>query len=78
MAKCEYFTTYRVDVAEKAEFTADESSFVSLLVLEGEPVIKADSEVSAKKGDSIFISAGTGRFTVEGKCRFVLTRIDEV
>ena len=78
MAKCEYFTTYRVDVAEKAGFTADESSFVSLLVLEGEPVIKADGEVSAKKGDSIFISAGTGRFTVEGKCRFVLTRIDEV
>ena len=51
---------------------------MSLLVLEGEPVIKADGEVSAKKGDSIFISAGTGRFTVEGKCRFVLTRIDEV
>lgn len=77
MAKCEYFTTYRVDVAEKAEFTADDSSFVSLLVLEGEPVISGGDSVSAKKGDSVFVSAGTGRFTVEGRCSFVLTRIDE-
>lgn len=78
LAKCEYFTAYRVDVTEKAEFTADDSSFVSLLLLEGEAVISAEESVAAKKGDSVFISAGTGRFTAEGKCEFILTRIDEV
>ncbi len=78
LSKCEYFTTYKVDIEEKAEFDADDSSFVSLLILEGSPVVtdgKSDP-VSAKKGDSLFISAGTGRFTVEGSCSLILTRID--
>lgn len=77
LASCEYFTSYRVDVAERAELTADESSFVSLLLLEGEAAISAEEKVAAKKGDSVFISAGTGRYTVEGRCSFILTRIDE-
>ncbi len=79
LSKCEYFTTYKVDIEEKAEFDADDSSFVSLLILEGSPVVtdgKSD-HVSAKKGDSLFISAGTGRFTVEGSCSLILTRIDD-
>lgn len=73
LSKCEYFTTYRVDVDSKAELEADESSFVSILVLEGEPTVGG---VKAKKGDSIFVTAGEGKFTVEGKCQFILTRID--
>ena len=79
LSKCEYFTTYKVDIEEKAEFDADDSSFVSLLILEGSPVVtdgKSDP-VSAKKGDSLFISAGTGRFTVDGSCSLILTRIDD-
>ena len=85
MAKCEYFTTYKVDIDEKAEFEADDSSFVSLLILEGEPFVTdgepepaAEKAYNTKKGDSIFVTAGTGRFTVEGKCSLILTRIDEV
>ena len=69
---------------DKAEFEADESSFVSLLVLEGEPLVTdgepeptADEAVKAKKGDSLFIPAGSGKFYVEGKCSLILTRIDD-
>ena len=69
-------TTYRVNVETKAELDADENSFNSILVLEGEPVISGGETVSAKKGESVFISAGTGKYTVEGKCTFVLTKID--
>lgn len=83
LSKCEYFTTYKVDIEERAEFCADDSSFVSLLVLEGEPFVTdgepeptADEAVAAKKGDSLFISAGTGKFYVEGRCSLILTRID--
>lgn len=75
LSSCEYFTVYRVDVESKAVLEADEKSFNSILVLEGEPEIIADDIVKAKKGDSIFISAGTGKYTVEGKCRFVLTKV---
>ncbi|MDO4943742.1 MAG: class I mannose-6-phosphate isomerase [Ruminococcus sp.] len=73
LSKCEYFTTYRVDVDTKAELEADGKSFISILVLEGEPTVGG---VKAKKGDSVFVSAGTGKFAVEGKCQFVLTKID--
>ena len=76
LSKCEYFTTYRVNVETKAELDADENSFNSILVLEGEPVISGGETVSAKKGESVFISAGTGKYTVEGKCTFVLTKMD--
>ena len=76
LSKCEYFTTYRVNVETKAELEADENSFNSILVLEGEPVISGGETVCAKKGESVFISAGTGKYTVEGKCTFVLTKID--
>ena len=83
MAKCEYFTTYKVDIEDAAEFEADGSSFVSLLILEGTPFVTdgepeetAEQACSAKKGDSIFITAGTGRFRVEGRCSLILTRID--
>lgn len=83
LSKCEYFTAYKADIEEKAEFCADDSSFVSLLILEGEPFVTdgepeptADEAVAAKKGDSLFISAGTGKFWIEGKCSLILTRID--
>ena len=83
LSKCEYFTTYKVDIEDKAEFNADDSSFVSLLILEGTPFVTdgepeetADEACNTKKGDSLFISAGTGKFRVEGKCSLILTRID--
>ncbi len=75
LSSCEYFTTYRVDVETKADLEADEKSFNSVLLLDGEAVITADDAVKAKKGDSIFIPAGTGKYTVEGKCTFVLTKV---
>ncbi|MGN1416235.1 MAG: type I phosphomannose isomerase catalytic subunit [Oscillospiraceae bacterium] len=75
LSSCEYFTTYRVNVDSKAEFEADEKSFNSILVLEGSPVITGNGTVNAKKGDSIFIGAGSGKYTVEGKCTVILTKV---
>ncbi|MBQ9375033.1 MAG: class I mannose-6-phosphate isomerase [Ruminococcus sp.] len=75
LSSCDYFTTYAVDVNTKAEFDADEKSFLSLLILEGECTISADDSVSAKMGDSIFIPAGTGKVTVDGKCKAILTKV---
>ena len=75
LSSCEYFTTYAVDVEEKATLTADEKSFNSILVLEGEGKVIGDDEVSFKKGDSIFVTADSGDYVVSGKCRFVLTKI---
>jgi len=73
LAKCEYFTTYALDIETSAELTADETSFNSLLFLEGEGTV---GDVAFRKGDSIFITAGTGDYTVKGKCKAVLTKIE--
>lgn len=75
LSSCEYFTTYALDIDGKAELDADEKSFNSLLILEGEGQIVGDDTVSFKKGDSVFITAGTGKYTVDGKCRAVLTKV---
>lgn len=75
LSSCDYFTTYAVDVDSKAVLEADEKSFLSLLILDGECEITADDTVKAKKGDSIFVPAGTGRVIVDGKCKAILTRV---
>ena len=75
LSKCEYFTAYALDIDSKAALEADEKSFVNILVLEGEGNIIADKTMGFKKGDSFFITAGTGKFAVEGKCRAILTKV---
>lgn len=75
LSSCDYFTTYAVDVNSKAVLEADEKSFLSLLILDGECEITADDTVKAKKGDSIFVPAGTGKVIVDGKCKAILTRV---
>jgi mannose-6-phosphate isomerase len=75
LASCDYFTTEALDIDGSAELTADEKSFNSLLILEGDVKISADETVTAGKGDSVFITAGTGKYTVSGKCKAVLTKV---
>ena len=75
MAECEYFSAYILDISTGAELEADSSSFNSLLFLEGEGTVTGDDIVRFRKGDSIFITAGTGKYTVNGKCKAVLTKI---
>lgn len=74
LASCEYFTTYVLDITGEAQLEADGASFNSLLILEGEGTA---GEVEFKKGDSIFVTAGTGKYTVKGNCRAILTKIDK-
>ena len=72
---CEYFTMTRVCLDGTYTDTADEKSFVSLLVLEGEGrLTSADGEIALKKGASIFIPASKGEFTVSGKLEILETR----
>ena len=74
LAKCDYFT---VDVVAGGHTgTADESSFVSLLITEGEGRLTCGGEtVQAKKGDSFFITAGSGAYALTGSCKALLTTV---
>ncbi len=77
LSSCDYFTTYLVDVSgDNAAFEADEKSFNSILVLEGElEILGGEEAITANKGDSIFVTAGNGQYAVNGKGRFILTRV---
>ncbi|MBQ4110778.1 MAG: ROK family protein [Clostridia bacterium] len=73
---CEYFTVYRYESEKEVAITANEESFVSVLFLSGEGYIECNGEkTDFQKGDSFFIPAGTGKFTVNGCCSFVESRI---
>ena len=74
LAQCEYFT---VD-ARKGAFAdaVDEKSFVSLLITEGEGTLTCGGKmVSVKKGNSYFLPANSGSYTVQGNCQTLVTRV---
>ena len=77
LSKCEYFTVYKLNIESSAELCADETSFECILNLEGEAALKCgDNEIILKKGETAFIPAGCGKYTLSGKCEAILTRID--
>lgn len=72
---CRYFGMTSLEIDGKLEDSADEKSFVSLLVLDGEgKICSCDGEITLKKGSSIFIPAGFGKYTVSGKLSILETR----
>lgn len=75
LSSCEYFTTYAVEVNDRAVLETDGMSFHSLLILEGEGEIFGDDIVKFKKGDSIFVTADNGKYAIDGDCKFVLTKV---
>ena len=67
LAQCDYFT---VDAVEGGfEDVCDETSFTSLLVLEGKGTLTETAtgeSLPIRKGESLFVPAGTGAYTVSG------------
>ena len=80
VASCKYFTVDKVVLdglrRKKLAGEADETSFVSVLVLDGEGKVSAKGEtVDVKKGDSVFITAGSGEYELEGSFEALLTTV---
>jgi mannose-6-phosphate isomerase len=77
LARCEYFT---VDVFEGAQKDlCDDESFTSLLILEGSGTIQNGSEqMTIQKGDSLFLPAASGEYTITGNCRYLRTRVGTI
>lgn len=76
LAHCDYFYTSCTELDTFCELGSDETSFVHILVLEGEAVLTAEScEIPLKKGTSVFVPAGTGACRIKGKCKFINTSV---
>lgn len=76
----------------RMEGSVSDASFVSILILDGEGTVScggqeaeagqdkdaaADRKVSYKKGDSLFLPAGSGAYVIEGSCDALITTIRE-
>ena len=72
LTKCDLFNVEKVSIDTTYTSTADEKSFVSVLVTDGNATI---DEIEIKKGDSLFIPANYGEFTVTGKSELIITRV---
>ena len=76
LASCEYFTVNSLDIQTTADLTVDDSSFHSILVLDGYVNLTYDGkEIKLSKGDSIFIPADFGKYSIIGECKIILTSI---
>lgn len=70
LRSCELFTVYHCELDGEMEFTADETSFVNVLVLDGSGTIGG---MEFQKGDSFFVPANFGKFTVSGQADLIVT-----
>lgn len=76
LTSCKYFTSYLVNLHGKCRPTAGEGSFQSLLMISGNITIDYNAgEESFKKGDSVFIPAGLGKYRLRGKGKFIITTL---
>ncbi len=76
LRSCEYFNVNKLELDGTVALEADTKSFNSILVLDGNCTITVNGEsITAAKGDSVFVDAGTGSYTVSGKGELILTDI---
>lgn len=76
LTACDLFKMYNLKISDSFESVADETSFVSLLCLEGSAEVECgEKTLSFKKGESIFIPASVGRFSVKGETEILETRV---
>lgn len=91
IADCDYFTVDKLnldgEMMRRMEGSVSEESFVSILIMDGEGTVscvensRASGEtdgtqcVSYRKGDSLFLPAGSGNYIIEGSCDALITTI---
>ncbi len=74
LASCDLFKAELLNLADK-ENIYDKESFISLLVLDGEMIVKwEDGEFKAKKGDSIFVPADF-KTEIIGKSQILISKV---
>jgi len=76
LTQCDLFTVHRLDIAEQATVTADRTSFVSLVAIDGNGVLThGDTVLTLYKGESIFLPAGLGDVEILGNVSLLVTTV---
>lgn len=76
LGSCKYFESRKYNIYSEMEITVNDTSFVSLMILEGEGIIRCDNEEFIfQPADSFFIPAGSRKVLVRGKCSLIMTHV---
>ena len=76
LASCEYFKVEKFNIHNTLQFSTNVESFASLLCLEGNGEIVYNGEYfSVNKGDSYFIPANLGDFSISGNLEIIISKI---
>ena len=76
LADCPLFKVWKLDIDGEICGNADENSFVSLLIMDGNGTLEVCGEtVSLTKGESLFVPANAGDYKISGKMEIIETRI---
>lgn len=77
LARSAYFTVDLVDAPWLGD--CDEESFTSLLILDGEGSVTCGQEsLACRKGDSLFLPARSGKYSIEDNLRTLVTRVGTI
>jgi mannose-6-phosphate isomerase class I len=72
LTKCELFTVDRYKVTDKAVLKTAADSFNHILVIDGKGELEGKK---IKKGDSYFVPASYGEYTISGNVEALITKI---
>lgn len=76
LASCEYFTVKKAMVNGEKAVLIDESSFISLIVVDGTGEIAlGDDKLTVAKGDSIFVPAQDGKIMLTGEMEVIVSSL---
>jgi mannose-6-phosphate isomerase len=76
LASCEYFTVDKYTLDGEIKLNTDEKSFNSVLCLDGCGTLEFNGEYfSVTKGDSYFIPANSGDYSIKGNLEIVVSKI---
>ena len=76
LSSCEYFTVHALDVKTGAALSVDDKSFHSIMCLNGTFTFEsAHGDLTIEKGDSVFLPAGYGAYTVKGTGELIVTTV---
>ncbi|MBR2477136.1 MAG: class I mannose-6-phosphate isomerase [Clostridia bacterium] len=74
LGSCEYFVVKEIKLNDEKTFTADEKTYHALIVTDGElDIIGKDFCISMSAGETVFIPAELGEYTLTGKATVLLT-----
>ena len=78
MFSCRYFEAYKLELAGTIRLSCTRASFSHLLVINGRGELRAeDGEWAIESGESWFLPAGLGKYTISGQCTILLSKLNE-